>query len=100
MLDFEKYYQEEKDVEIESLMPLPDTAHIRMSNGEIEECDCGQYMIDAAGKTYEYLFDLGVAAPMNDCEARSENNMPVRFRDKDAVEIEVVPVEFVIDRYG
>lgn len=100
MLDFEKYYQEKKDIEIESLMPLPDTAHIRMADGEIEECGCGQYMIDAAGKTYEYLFDLGVAVEMNGCEARSENNMPVRFRDKDTMEIEVVPVEFVIDNYG
>lgn len=99
ILDFEKYYQGGKDVEIESLMPLPDSAHIRMHGGDIEECECVQYMIDDTGTVYEYLFDLGVAVEINDCEARSENNMPVRFKDKEAIEIEVVSVEFVIDSY-
>lgn len=100
MLDFEKYYRGGKDVEIKSLMPLPESAHIRMPDGSMEECDGGQYLIDDVGTVYEYLYDLGVAAPINDCEARSENNIPVRFRDKDAMEIEVVPAEFVLDNYG
>lgn len=99
ILDFEKYYQGSSDAVIKSLMPLPESAHIKMANGDIEECDCGQYLIDDIGKAYEYLYDLGVAIEMNDCEVRSENNMPVRFKDKNSVEIEVVPVEFVIDGY-
>lgn len=97
MLDFERYYQGIEDVEIEFLMPLPDSAHIKLANGDMEECGCGQYMIDDTGKVYEYLFELEAATPMNGCEARSENNMPVRFRDKDAIGIEVVPVEFFLD---
>jgi len=36
---------------------------------------------------------------MNGCEARSENGMPVRFKEQDAMEVEVVPVEFVFDDY-
>lgn len=100
MLDFEKYYQDLEDVVIESLMPLPDSTHIKLGNGDIVECEYDQYMIDVTGKVYEYLFELEVAVPMNDYEALSENNMPVRFRDKDAMEIEVVPVEFVVNNYG
>lgn len=99
MLDFEKYYQDTSDIEIKSLMPLPDSAHIKIPNGDLVECECEQYMIDITGKVYEYLFDLEVAVEMNNCEACSENNMPIRFRDKDAVEIEVVPMEFVLDGY-
>lgn len=99
MLDFEKYYQGASDIEIRSLMPLPDSAHIKLPDGDIAECEFEQYLIDDTGKAYEYLFDLGVAVEINDCEARSENNMPVRFKEKDAIEIEVVPVEFVLDRY-
>lgn len=100
MLDFEKYYQGRKDVIIESLMPLPDSAHIKIRNGDLVECECEQYMMDATGKVYEYLFDLEVAVEMNDWEVCSENNMSVRFRDKDAIKVEIVPVEFVIDNYG
>lgn len=97
ILDFEKYYQRENDAEIESLMPLPDSAHIKLANGDMVGCECEQYLINETGKVYEYLYNLEVAAPMNDCEALSENNMPVRFKDKDAIEVEVVPVEFIID---
>lgn len=100
ILDFEKYYEGASDTKIKALMPLPESAHIKMTNGDIEECDCGQYLIDDVGKAYEYLYDLGVAIEMNDCEVRSENNMPVRFKEKNSVEIEVVPVEFVIDGYN
>lgn len=99
-LDFQNYYQEDDDVDIKALMPLPDSAHIKMTNGDVVECEYDQYLIDDTGKAYEYLFDLGVAVEIKDCEARSEHNMPVRFRDKDAMEIEVVPVEFVLYNYG
>lgn len=74
ILDFEKYYQGSKDVEITPLMPLPESAHVKMPDGSMEECDGEQYLIDNAGTVYEYLYDLGVAAPMNGCEALSENN--------------------------
>lgn len=95
----ESYYQCADDIEIEYLMPLPDSAHIRLPDGVMVECECEQYMIDEKGKVYEYLYDLGAAVEIKDCEALSENSMPVRFRDKDAVEIEVVPMEFVIGSY-
>lgn len=100
MPDFKTYYRGSKDIVIESLMPLPESVHIRMSNGDIEECDSGQYMIDAMGKAYEYLFDLEVAVEIEGGEALSENNMPVRFRDQDAIGVEVVSVESINDYYG
>lgn len=100
ILDFEKYYQDVEDIEIQSLMPLPDSAHIKLPNNKMVECDGEQYLIDSAGMVYEYLYDLDMAAQIIDCEAYTENNMPVRFKEKNSVEIEVVPMEFVIDNYG
>ena len=99
MLGFDRYYRGIRDVEIKTLMPLPDSAHIKMPDGKIEECECEQYMIDNTGKVYEYLYDLCVAVEVDGGEARAESNMPARFKGKDALEVEVVPVEFVRDCY-
>lgn len=98
MLDFERYYRGANDSEIKILLPLPDTAYVILENGDMEECD-GQYLLDSKGHVYEFLYDLGVAVAMNDCQARSENGVPVRFKEQDAMEVEVVPVEFVFDDY-
>lgn len=98
MLDFERYYRGVNESEIKTLMLLPDTAYVIQANGDMEECD-EQYLVDSTGHVYEYLYDLDVAVAMNDCEARSENGMPVRFKEQDAIEVEVVPVEFVFDAY-
>ena len=99
MLGFDRHYRGIRDVEIKTLMPLPDSAHIKMPDGKIEECECEEYMIDNTGKVYEYLYDLCVAVEVDGGEARAESNMPVRFKEKDALEIEVVPMEFVLDGY-
>ncbi|WP_090944459.1 hypothetical protein [Pelosinus propionicus] len=98
ILDFERYYHGVNDSEIKTLLPLPDTAYVILPNCDMEECD-GQYLLDSKGHVYEFLYDLGVAVAMNSCEARSENGMPVRFKEQDAIEVEVVPVEFVFDAY-
>lgn len=98
MLDFERYYRRVNDSESKTLMPLPDTAYVTMENGDMEECD-GQYLVDSTEHVYEFLYDLDVAVAMDGCEARSENGMPVRFKEQDAVEVEVMPLEFVLDAY-
>ena len=98
--DFEKYYEGIEDVEIKPLMPLPDLAYVKMPDGEIIECNSEQYLIDSAGMVYEYLYDFGFAASINDCEARFKNNIPVRFKEKDAVEIEIMPMKFNLDGNG
>lgn len=90
-------YDETNGVEMESLMPLPDSAHIKKM-GKMEECN-GQYFIDKTGNVYEYFNELCVAVKAKGCEALSENCMPIKFKKKDAFDIEIVPIESLFDNY-
>ena len=94
MFDFDKYYEMMNDTGTETklLMLLPDSAHLKKPGGELTEID-DQYFIDEAGKVYEYLYDLDVAVEIDGCEARTENDVTVRFDEKDAMAVEVVPME-------
>ena len=99
-LDFNRYYGNRgKDVAIKPLMMLPGSAHVKMPNGDMVECD-EQFYIDEAGMVYEYLYDVDVAVEVPDCEARTENGLPVKYKDEAAINIEVVPVEFVLGEYA
>lgn len=97
--DLERYYHEVNEIEIMALMPLPDTAHVKTPNGDREECE-GQYLLDSTGKVYEFLYDLDAAVERHTLEARSEHGMPVRFKEQEAMEVEVISMEFMFDDYG
>lgn len=89
---FEQYWM--KDIQMKALMFLPDTAHVKLPNGAMEGCE-GQYLLDRAGNVYEFLYHLDMAVKRSNFEAYSENNMPIKFKNKAAMEIEVVPEDFI-----
>ena len=82
--------------QIKTLMLLPDTAYIKRRDGSMEECD-GQYYVDDRGTVYEFLYDLEVALERKECEARTEHDLPVKFKEKDTQEVEIVPLEFILE---
>ncbi|MDR3277419.1 MAG: hypothetical protein LBT12_01490, partial [Oscillospiraceae bacterium] len=74
------------------LMPLSDAAHLQMG-GNLIEPEPGAYMMDGAGKVYEYLPELDAAVLTEDAEAFSVSGLPLRFSSDKAQKTRVLPFE-------
>jgi hypothetical protein len=94
IIDFDSYYAGNSKPRIALLMPLPESAYIKLPSGEFIE-NFGDYFIDDCGKVYEYLYDVDVAVETSGFSAVTAQNTPLPFRFKDAMEIEVLPPEYV-----
>jgi len=95
-IDFGRYHRMLGDANIKPLMLIPESSYIKMPEGDMVD-NLDQYFVDDAGRVFEYLYDLDVAVEAAGYEAFTENGLPVRFRPKDAREVEVVPLEYAID---
>jgi len=81
-----------------TLMPLPESAYL-MINGHMVE-SCSSYYMDSAGDVYDYLPDLDAAVESEDAVAFSESGLPLRFSEKDAERIKVIPLEIALEMLG
>jgi predicted aspartyl protease len=67
------------DTGMELLMLLPNSAYVKMANGELAEIN-DDYFIDSRETVYLYIFKYDMAIEIKDAKAYTENGMSVKFK--------------------
>ena len=89
-------YGKDDECGTKNLMLIPESAYIKTPKGEYVECD-GQYFIDINGAMYEHVSELGVAVIASGFDCCTEHGTPVRYNEKDAFEMDVMPLEEALE---
>ena len=80
LFDSSWYYQE-------MLMPLPDSAFIRIDGDVSDSTDF--HLIDSLGRVYMYDYDLDMAVQIDGADARTSADTPLRFNRDEAFPVSV-----------
>ena len=81
---------------IKRLMPLPDSAYLKI-DGEIISAAHGNYLIDDTGAVYDYLYELDAAIESENTKAYSAAGLPPVFAVSRARIVKVIPLERALE---
>lgn len=92
-------YDKSEHTAMKTLMPLPDTAYVKLEDGDFAENrdSQGEYFIDDMGRVFRYLYSFDVAISQPDCEAYSEHGLHASFNFDDALPVAVASISYGIE---